>query len=285
MRFKRIYIEITNTCNLQCSFCVQNQRVPKQMNVEEFQHCIDEIKEYCNFVYLHVLGEPLSHPMLNDILHILDQNKMQVTITTNGTLLYQKKEILLSHTIRQINVSLHSFPQHIQPNYFQHVFETSEALAKHGVYMNYRLWNLYGKDIQQVQAQAVLSEINAYYTIPQEEILMKRMQRVALKERISLHFEEVFIWPSLHHSYVNDIGRCLGMKDMCAILSNGDVVPCCLDSKGDCVLGNVHEMSFSDIIQSDKAQGIVNGFATHKVVETLCQHCSYRLRFYNASKR
>ena len=128
----------------------------------------------------------------------------------------------------------------------------------------------------------VLKQVLLHYdkTLQEEA---KRLQRIPLAEHISLHFEEVFTWPSLAQPFVNDKGRCLGMKDMCAVLSNGDVVPCCLDSKGECVLGNLFESDMEEILSSPRAKAIVDGFQRFHIEEELCRHCSYRLRFYRLS--
>ena len=107
-RFSKIYVEITNFCNLQCSFCSKDNLLKKEMTLDEFQIVIDKIKDYTDNIYLHVKGEPLLHSKLDNILTICDNNDLKVSITTNGTLLSNKKDILLKHDIKQINVSLHS---------------------------------------------------------------------------------------------------------------------------------------------------------------------------------
>lgn len=284
MRFKRIYIEITNTCNLSCSFCIQNQRAPHALSKEEFQHILTEVRPFCNHIYLHVLGEPLSHPLLDDFLSMATNAGFIIHITTNGTLLKTKKDILLKHVVQQINVSLHSFPEHQQQDYLASVFEVCDALAQQGSYINYRLWNLQN---QQLSAPIIniLEQVLDHYACSIDEQMMLRLQRIPLQDHRSLHFDRVFQWPSLTHSLIGNKGRCLGMKDMCAILSDGRVVPCCLDSQGDIALGNIFETSFGQIIQSSKAEAMMRGFARMEVVETLCQHCDYRQRFTTAKKR
>lgn len=277
MRFKRIYIEITNTCNLACSFCIQNQRVPRKLSVEEFEHIINEIKPYTDYVYLHILGEPLSHPDLGAFLDICEQADLQVNITTNGTLLKAKEELLLSHRIRQINVSLHSFPEHVQPHYFEDVCSVSEKLARQGVHISYRLWSV--KDgVLSEESKVLLEKIMKHYAIPEIKDFEKRM-RMKLQDYLYLNMESVFEWPSLNHSFVSDVGRCLGMKHMCGILSDGTITACCLDSKGDIALGNIFKESFSSIIQSDRVIAMCDGFSNQIIKEELCKHCSYRLRF------
>ena len=277
MQFKRIYVEITNTCNLSCSFCIQNQRKPRRMSVAEFSHVIREIKPYTKHVYLHVLGEPLSHPDLGAFLQICDEQGMQVNLTTNGTLLKTCRDVLMNSRLRQVNVSLHSFPEHEQPQYLKHVFSVCEELAQRGVHISYRLWSVQNGRLSD-ESTRLLQQLAQHYHIPHPQEFEKRM-RLDVGDHLHLNLESVFQWPSLQHPYVSDYGRCLGMMQMCAILSDGTVVPCCLDSRGDAALGNIFTRSFSSILNSERAVQMKAGFAQHNIVEELCKHCSYRLRF------
>ncbi|MEG2506322.1 MAG: radical SAM/SPASM domain-containing protein [Longicatena sp.] len=278
MQFKRIYIEITNTCNLACSFCIQNQRTRKAMNLEEFKHVVKEISPFSKYVYLHILGEPLSHPLLKEFLEILKEAKIQVNITTNGTLLKEKAAVLLAGNVRQINVSLHSFPAHQQATYLMDCVSVGNCLAKQKVHVNYRLWSLQEEQIPP-QTREIIDFLASQYDVAIQESDIKRCVRFDLDEYVHLHFEKVFEWPKLSSAFIGDKGRCLGMKQMCGILSDGRVVPCCMDSAGDASLGNIFEEPFEYIINTQRAKNIVNNFANQNVVEPICQHCSYRLRF------
>src|SRR5574344_1031494 len=144
MRFKKIYIEITNICNKNCSFCSIDKRSKKEMTVQEFEHVLKEIKPYTNYIYLHVKGEPLLHSNFSEIISLAEEYNFKVNITTNGTLLTKQKEVLKSKCIRQINISLHSFEKKEEPNYFQNIFEvTKELLNKNSkLCMVYRFWAL-----------------------------------------------------------------------------------------------------------------------------------------------
>ena len=279
MRFKRVYIEITNMCNLSCCFCIQNSRKGKQMSVEEFSYVIKQLQPYTKYVYLHVLGEPLSHPHLETFLKICKDANMQVTITTNGTLLASKSSIIAkAGCVRQVNISVHSFPTHKQPAYMDTIYTHASIMAQANIHVNLRLWSLTTGELSQ-DTDVLLEEILTHYGKQKEEVLLKRMSRFDLADHIHLHFEDVFEWPSLHHPYVNDQGTCLGMKTMCGILSDGTVVPCCLDSKGDINLGNIFETPFKTIVESNRCQDMVTGFQRKQIMEELCKHCNYRLRF------
>ncbi len=277
MRFKRVYIEITNACNLSCSFCIKNDRPIHSMTIEEFSHIISQVKPYTDYVYLHILGEPLSHPHLLAFLDICKDAKIKVNITTNGTLLRKKGEELCHPALRQLNVSLHSFSEHEQANYLNDVCTYSRLLAKHNIHINLRLWSL-ENGVLSKESKKLLEEVCAYFQV-EKPAEIKRLKRFDLEKYIHLHFEEVFQWPSLKHPYVSDTGRCLGMKIMAGILSDGTLVPCCLDSKKECNLGNVFTTPLKDLLESERVKSICKGFDENRIEEELCKHCSYRLRF------
>ncbi|MEG0092830.1 MAG: radical SAM protein [Erysipelotrichaceae bacterium] len=278
MRFKRIYLEIINTCNLKCSFCIQNQRKPESVSCDEFEDRIKQVKPYTDYIYLHVLGEPLSHPKLSNILNICSKYQMQVNLTTNGTLLKKQIDVLKAALcIRQINVSLHSFAQDGQldtQTYLKDVMETCDVLSE-TMYVSYRLWNLKNGVMDQ-ETKNVFKYLKTHYQV---EDISHKNNRITLAKNRFLNFEEIFEWPSLNHSIVSKVGRCLGMKAMCAILADGSVVPCCLDGNGSCVLGNIKNQSFKEIIESDMSKAIENGFNQNQVISALCQRCTYRGRF------
>ena len=95
-RFAKVYIEISNICNLSCSFCPGTTRKPQRMSKEEFEFVLDKIKPYTDYIYFHLLGEPLCHPDLAEFLKISDEMGFKVIITTNGTLLNKNEDVLLS---------------------------------------------------------------------------------------------------------------------------------------------------------------------------------------------
>ena len=65
---KKAYIEITNRCNLHCTFCPGTKRAPRTMSPAEFDGVLEKLQGSISYVYLHVMGEPLSHPQLAELL-------------------------------------------------------------------------------------------------------------------------------------------------------------------------------------------------------------------------
>jgi radical SAM protein with 4Fe4S-binding SPASM domain len=100
-----------------------------------------------------------------------------------------------------------------------------------------------------------------------------------IKDRLYLHFDTEFIWPSLDLPALGTSGRCYGLSSHFGILVDGTVVPCCLDKEASIPLGNALDTPIVDILASRRAQDILKGFKQNKLIEKLCQRCQYIDRF------
>ena len=275
-RFSKIYVEITNYCNLNCSFCSVDSLPKKEMSLDEFKIVLDKIRDYTDSIYLHVKGEPLLHNNLDDILNLCDLYKIKVNITTNGTLLLRKKEILLKHEIRQINVSLHS--ENKMSDYFETVFNTCDELSKKTTIV-YRIWTLPSLDLNKIST-IIVEKIIHHYKLSTEIVdKIKKDKNIKIRDNIYLDKDYEFVWPNESEEISSDVGYCLGTKTHIAILSNGDIVPCCLDSSALIKLGNIFENNMNEIINSSEFTKISNGFKERKIINDVCKKCNYRKRF------
>lgn len=258
-RFKKIYVEITNICNLSCSFCQKTLRAPKFMSAEEFGHIINAISPYTDYIYFHVKGEPLLHPELDRFITMAKDAGLMVNITTNATLLRKKLHIFLENPVRQINISLHSGDDNDSINYEQYVTDVfyccdrlNEAVDTH---ISLRVWNM------------------------AEKGYLFGRNRISIRSHLHLNVDAEFVWPDIHNDYYEETGYCHGLTDHIAILCDGTVVPCCLDGNGVTVLGNIFNDDISSILQSEKVNTILNGFRKRTACEELCRHCSFKNRF------
>lgn len=274
-KFTRIYVEITNYCNLSCSFCSKDTRDKREMTVDEFRDVISKIKDYTENIYLHVKGEPLLHSNFDKILSVCDENNVNLKITTNGTMLTKRKDVLLKHNIKQISISLHS--ENNIPTYFEDVFNASDELSKKMTIV-YRIWTLPTLDLDKFST-TIVDKIIKHYKLDNSVIdKIKHEKATKLANNIYLDKNYEFKWPKISCEK-SVTGTCLGTKDHIAILSNGNVTACCLDSEGIIKLGNIFESSLLDIINGDLFKEINTGFNNNKIVHDLCKSCTYRLRF------
>ena len=72
---------------------------------------------------------------------------------------------------------------------------------------------------------------------------------------------------------------CQGLRTHIAILSDGTIVPCCLDGNAYISLGNIFVQDISEILEQERTQNFIQGFRDKRAVEPLCCHCSFKERF------
>ena len=265
MKFKKIYIEITNICNLSCHFCAQTNRHLEYMPIERFNNILTQIKPYTNYIYLHVMGEPLMHPKINEFIKLASERGFFVNLTTNGFLLDRLDE---SPKIRQLNISLHASKEQANiplDDYLNKVFKICDKLSQKGTYINYRIWRDNCEDILDILSQKYQVEISY------------KDKTKTLGKNIFYSKENEFDWPinRLGEGSKNKKGTCLALRNHIAILVDGTVVPCCLDNNACIPLGNVFTMPFHKIITTPLYQQMLNGFKENKKLHPLCQNCNF----------
>lgn len=290
--FKKIYIEITNICNMKCNFCPDTNRKKQYMDIIQFEKIVKKICNYTNLICLHVKGEPLLHDKLEDILTIIDKYNLKTNITTNGTLLEKNLEILKkSNSIRQINISIHSFTENQINNtlnyidkksYFTGIFNSVDKLEDKII--SYRLWN--NKNIEKNDKNnEVIQQIEEYYKMDDLKNKLRKNEFIKIKENLFINQDLQFEWPDINKNIVIKNGRCLALKDQIAILVDGTVVPCCLDNNGNIPIGNIYTQDLEDILNSLKSTQIKKGFENGVIVDDLCKTCGFLKNLENKRKQ
>lgn len=286
-RLKKVYVEITNVCNLKCNFCPTTERQPKFMNIEEFNHILDSVKDFTDYIYLHIKGEPLLHPNLEQFLKLAYEKKLKVNLTTNGTLISKKRNILLSSpSLRQINISLHSLEQNDwysnKEEYMDNILVfTNEAKEQESLIVALRLWNL-GSEIvdNKIRNKYILDrlekDLKLEYNILEE---FNKKRGIEIRDRLYLNEDLEFIWPDLNNDLYEEHGFCYGLRDQLGILVDGTIIPCCLDGEGKINLGNIFKSNLEDILETERAKEIYSNFSNRIAIEELCKKCGYRDKF------
>lgn len=275
MQYARAYVEITNICNRRCTFCPGTVRPHRRMTMEEFRQIADKLQGVTKYLYLHVMGEPLTHPLLPDFIKYAKSKGFQVAITTNGTLLSKRQEELLEAKPYKINVSIHSFEEGTRETYLDYIrrcMEFADASSQNGILTVLRLWNKGYDKGRNVDTLALLQE---YF----KEEWTAGSRGFRIRDKLHLEYGERFEWPDMEAGDGGDCVFCYGLKDHFGILCDGSVIPCCLDREGAITLGNIFEEPIEAILTSQRAVRIAEGFRKRKAVEELCRKCGYARRF------
>ena len=288
-KYKKIYLEITNVCNLKCDFCPETARTAEFLSEAAFNQILDQIKPFTDYIYLHVKGEPLLHPKLGRFLDISYEKGFKVNITTNGTLIDQVGDILITKpAVRQLNFSLHSMDGNqkgiSKDKYIDNILKfSSRAIRESNIIIALRLWNLDEVLLTEDQRQRnldIIRKIEEWFKLPYTiQGNLSKNKALKIKDRIYLHHDYEFKWPALTETEDFNQGSCFGLRHQVGILVDGTVVPCCLDGEGIINLGNIQEEKFYDIISGTRAEKMRLGFCNQNIVEELCRKCGYRKRF------
>lgn len=265
-RFKKIYIEITNACNLSCPFCIKNKQKVKYITKEEYSIIINKIKNYTEEIYMHILGEPLMHP---DLIHFIDyanQANLLVNITTNGYLIEKIKNI---KNIHRLNISIHSYNEIYKidlDTYLDNIFNTIDTI-KSNTFVSIRLW------VKNKNTKHILEYINKRYNTNIQTLDKNTKTKIDTNLIIDTFHE--FIWPDLNNTYYNDKGTCYGLINHIGILSNGTIIPCCLDTEGIINLGNIYREEINDIMNKKIVTDMIENFKKGNKCQELCKHCNF----------
>lgn len=271
-RFSKVYLEITNICNMHCSFCHGTKRKKEFMKKEKFTLALNKLKDYTDYLYFHLLGEPLCHPDIKEYVTLATDMGFKVALTTNGTLL---DEGLAYLPLYKVSVSLHSFEEgsrEEQEGYLKKVTSFARTASKKGILISFRLWNKGSGNDNTFTENYLKKEFEG-------EWKEGRKDSFTLEKGIFLEYDNRFTWPDMKENEENSCKFCYGLKDHIGILVDGSVVPCCLDAEGDIILGNIFSSPLEEMLSSPRALAIIKGFQERVATEELCRKCKYANKF------
>ena len=269
--YSRVYVEIINICNMHCSFCHGHSREPRKMTEEEYARILQQLTGKTQYIYHHLMGEPLAHPMLPRFIEMSKNAGFFPMLTTNGTMLNACGDSLLGKGLHKVNISLHSFEKEgldAHRRYMENVAAFADKAALSGTIISLRLWNQGFDNGKNDDALSLLQEL-----LPGEWSPNTRGFRI--RDKLFLEWGDRFQWPDLNAPDYGTKVACYGLRDHFGILCDGTVVPCCLDSEGVISLGNVFREELSDILSAPRATAMAEGFRCRTATEELCRHCGY----------
>jgi MoaA/NifB/PqqE/SkfB family radical SAM enzyme len=280
--YAKVYVEITNICNMSCSFCHGHSRTLGRMTREQFAQVLERLQGKTHHIYYHLMGEPLSHPQLPEFIGMAREQGLRSIITTNGTLLARRGQELIQAGPHKVSISLHSFEGELggtagqdeaaYERYMTQVADFADQASQAGIIVVLRLWNR-GHD------GGRNDRTFEYLRSRLEGQWVENTRGIRIRDKLHLEWGDRFAWPDLAAEVQGEEVSCWGLKDHFGILCDGTVVPCCLDSNGVIALGNIFEEDIEVILGSPRARAMVEGFACRQASEELCRRCGYAQRF------
>ncbi len=273
--YNKAYLEITNVCNLSCSFCKGTDREKAFMSEENFVIAATKLRQVTSYIYFHILGEPTLHPKLSRFLEICSELGFKVIITTNGTLLPKVWDILLSSlALHKVNISLHALEANEKISFDEYLDGCAgfaERMSKTGRICVLRLWNgdCDGKYGSGRLNEGIISRLEENFP---REMWSENTKGYRLSDKLFLEFAERFEW---RESDDDEKVRCYGLRDQIGVLVDGRIVPCCIDCDGAITLGNIFTDDILNVINSPLAKQMAQGFKNGKAVHPYCKKCGF----------
>ena len=268
-------MEITNLCNRNCSFCPGTVRKPKMMPPADFEAVAQKLVGTTGYLYYHLMGEPLTHPVLPEMISIATELGFRSQITTNGTLLPSRGQALIEAGVHKVNISIHSFEEGTNQDYVNYIngcLDFADRASRAGLIVVLRLWN---NGYDEGRNISTLDLIREKFPWDWNE----EPKGIRIQHKLFIEHGDRFDWPDLEAEDGGDQVFCYGLRDHFGILSDGTVVPCCLDREGAITLGNIFTDDLNAILDSPRAKAMRSGFSCRKATEELCRKCGYARRF------
>ena len=245
------------------------------MSLEEFSLIANKLIGVTDYIYFHVMGEPLTHPELPRFIEYATSLGFKCAVTTNGTLVTKRADELISSGVYKVNLSVHSFEEGEEEQYLSYIeslADFADKASNAGVLTVLRLWNKgYDGGLNDRTLEILKEKLLGEW---------KWGSRGArIRHKLHLEYGDRFDWPDMEAENMGSCLFCYGLRDHFGILCDGRVIPCCLDREGEITLGNVYETPIREILSSERAMAILHGFDNRVAVEELCQKCGYARRF------
>lgn len=277
MKLKRIYLEITNICNLNCSFCSPLKREKRFMNLEKIEDALIKLKATDAHIYPHIKGEPLMHPDFDKFALLCRKHGFNLNVTTNGVFIDKYKDILLEIP-RQVNISIHALTDgqiEKKEEYLLKVLDflkRAEENKKPNV--SIRFWTENQEELSD-ETFELMSYFGKAFNTELPKKISKGRNALKLCDNIYISLMNKFEWPDKEKKEERKNGTCLGGREMLGILADGTVVPCCLDADGEINLGNIFEEALEEILKKERYIKLKDGFTGNEIPEELCRKCTF----------
>lgn len=299
---EKLYIELTNRCNLKCAHCYNNSNEGVCIDLPLAQ-VIEMLRliQKCNLTSVALSGgEALLYPYIDEVLEACKQFGLEIVLLTNGTYIRDDHywELIMKY-LPEIQVSLDG--PNAQSNdkirgigSFDQTISFVKKLKK-------------AKYPKQIMVNTVLTE----YTVDNYQEMVDLCYQLGIdkltyslitssgraqKNKMRLRDEDFYrIVKDINTNIRSDTHmNCqgVGMNHTCSLTNvnnnviylqpkvtcQGHVFPCQMHQKNEYIIGNVHSESLEDILNGDSARRFLALMYLRKTYMKECTDCLFRIQ-------
>ena len=143
---KKLYIEPTTLCNLNCKMCFRHTWFDEKfchMSMENYRRALQTMPKSVETVFFGGMGEPLFHPEIIEMIRMAADTGVDVELLTNGTMLTEEMiDGILDAGLSRLWISIDDLETHSSINTEADI-ESGHAGHNHSgqVLSNIRLFN------------------------------------------------------------------------------------------------------------------------------------------------
>ena len=279
-------VELTNHCPMTCVMCPRTYGMSRSlgyMEVSVFKEIIDAIAPHTRRIFLHHFGDSLLHPGLKECLAYAEANAVQTFLSANPSVLTPRRaEALVDGGLHELVLSVDGATaetnEAIRGPAARNV-EDAETKVRYLLDYRARKRSRFPKVILQFVKQKLNEAELDDWTKRWSKV--EGIDRLKVKRYIAWNGSEARI----NSLALASVARrksvvCDKPWTSVTILWNGDVVPCCFDSNGDYVLGNIKTASLREIWNGTAAKELREAHAGDRTDDVkLCKDCTDREGF------
>ena len=310
---RMVFLEVTNYCNFRCNFCPQgiSKRSPEHMDTKLAKNLTKQLYEtgYEGNLYFHLLGEPLLHPDIYEIVECASKRIPRAILFTNGSLLTNNNiesifdvcpyELMISMQLIdeqsfRLRCSSMSWDQYVSGirNAVQYKLthntptllrisvgmRKEDSIHPHDDYFPHvSTSGLRANMLELFSDIPILDSQQVQKILDSTEIPFKGGPKLASGASVTV--KPMGNWRRIYRDEKVEKGYCPHVGKEFGILSNGNIVFCHLDYDGKTTFANVRDGELESIMQNSEIQQEIVQFCTEGIVPKGCQHCNVPYKY------
>jgi radical SAM protein with 4Fe4S-binding SPASM domain len=287
-------IEPTNHCNLKCPECPSGlgalTRPLGLLRSDDFKNWIDQIKDTGFYVQLFFQGEPYINKNLPEMIKYAQQNKIYVSISTNGHFINANNiDKILEAAPDKLIYSVDGLDEETYQNYrvggtFAQVDSALRNLVKRKRQLKLKKPFIEFQFIVMKQNEHLLEKVKTYCKeVGVDKLVFKTMQISSYENALKFlptnkKYRRYIIDDNSFRIKSEVKNHCFALWRTAVITWDGKVVPCCFDKDADFTMGILNGKSFYEIWNSENYNKFRKSILTDRKQNKMCTNCTEGLK-------
>lgn len=275
-------IEPSSVCQLSCPECICGQgkliRNCSFIDVSAFEKIINQIKQKSSIVNLFFQGEPFLHPQIIELIKISKNAGLVTVISTNAQMIDKKMAAdIVQSGLDMLIVSVDGASQETYEKYrksgdFCKLQTAISALNDSKIQLNSHI-SLIAQCLVTKDTEQEIEKIRNWSRNNGFTFILKSLQVYHRENK-----NELLPISEKHNRYSSknqQTNNCTRLWTHMLILTDGRVVPCCMDKNADFSIGSTYSNTIQEVIKANNRKAFIYKVLKDKNKVELCNNCPF----------